>query len=181
MTLLNLTTKVFSSTYGKILLLLIGLSLILVVFQYPKAGDESTLGLESAGTDSLIIPSINVNTPIVYVDSHEQTEIEKGLVSGVVHLKGTPMPGDTGNSFIISDSFNYLQNLPQVKIGDDILVTRNNKESLVYTVTDIKIDSHSYMKAWSEGNYERGRFLTLQASYSQGGGQMRYLVIAELK
>ncbi|MBA3678682.1 sortase [Candidatus Saccharibacteria bacterium] len=54
----------------------------------------------------LIIPKINVNAPLVFIDTLEEQKILTALQGGVVHYAGTANPGENGNSVIFGHSSN---------------------------------------------------------------------------
>lgn len=93
----------------------------------------------------LIIPKINVNTPIVYADTKDEKVIQDLLHNGVVHYQDTARPGEVGNSFITGHSSNYWWDtgkynyvftlLDKLEPGDQAVVYYNNKK-FVYTVRD---------------------------------------------
>jgi len=107
----------------------------------------------------LVIPRLNVNVPIVFIESRDEEKIQKGLQSGVVHYQGTAMPGEVGNSFITGHSSNYwwdtgkfnyaFINLDKLKAGDNAVVYHKGKK-YVYTVKNkvtVEPDNFSVLKA----------------------------------
>lgn len=54
----------------------------------------------------LIIPKINVNAPLVFIDTTEERAVLKALQDGVVHYSGTALPGDNGNAVFFGHSSN---------------------------------------------------------------------------
>ena len=94
--------------------------------------------------DSIEIPKIEVAAPLVFIDSVESKEIEKGLDLGVVHFLESVLPGQTGQTIILGHS--APPNWPNIKYywvfvrldelveGDKIYVFFN-KRKYEYTVT----------------------------------------------
>ncbi|MBN2585251.1 sortase [Patescibacteria group bacterium] len=80
----------------------------------------------------LVIPKINVDAPIVMVESTNNKDILESLSSGVAHYAGTALPGQVGNMFITGHSSYYWWRggdynhvfalLEQVKANDLIYV-----------------------------------------------------------
>lgn len=96
--------------------------------------------------DHLLIPSININAPIIWRSPVENT-IEN-LKNGVAHYAGTALPGENGNVFITGHSSNYWWDpgrfkqvfvlLDKLKIGDRIYINYND-QPYVYQVENIKV------------------------------------------
>lgn len=57
--------------------------------------------------DTIVIPRINVDAPIVYMDSTDNRDILEAIKDGVGHYPGTAMPGRIGNSFMTAHSSYY--------------------------------------------------------------------------
>lgn len=94
--------------------------------------------------DSLEIPEIEVKAPLVFIDSTEIKEVEKGLDLGVVHFFDSVLPGQPGQTIILGHS--APPNWPNIKYywafvrinelvaGDEVYVFFN-KRKYEYTVT----------------------------------------------
>ena len=54
----------------------------------------------------LIIPKINLNAPLVFIDSVEEQDVLQALHDGVVHYAGTAKPGENGNAVFFGHSSN---------------------------------------------------------------------------
>ncbi|RJO59957.1 class E sortase [candidate division WS5 bacterium] len=112
-----------------------------------KMADSATLapGEVVPAESRLIIPKINVNTPIVYANTKDEKVVQDLLHNGVVHYQDTAKPGEVGNSFITGHSSNYWWDtgkynyvftlLDKLERGDQAVVYYNNKK-FVYTVRD---------------------------------------------
>lgn len=98
----------------------------------------------------LVIPKINVDAPIVMVDSTNNKDILESLNNGVVHYDDTALPGRVGNMFITGHSSYYWWRggnynhvfalLEQVKSNDLIYVYYEGGE-YVYRVNGVKVVS----------------------------------------
>jgi len=91
----------------------------------------------------LVISKIKVNAPVIFATSTNEKKIQEELHSGVVHYKGTAMPGEVGNTFITGHSSNYWWDtgkynyvfvlLDKLEVGDKAIVYHEGKK-FVYTV-----------------------------------------------
>jgi sortase A len=75
----------------------------------------------------IIIPKINVDVPVVYsVTSYDDSAIQNGLRSGVVHYGTTATPGQIGNNVIVGHSSNDLFDSGGYKFAFVLLDHLNN-------------------------------------------------------
>ena len=136
--------------------------------------------------DSIGIEQITI-TP--NVESAEEKVYDKYLKNGVAHFKGTPLPGDGGNSFIYGHSsvesfFSRHQNLPEtiftrlesVEVGDDVYITRDSEEFhyIVRKKKIVKATDFSILN--TQGDKET---ITLMTCWPLGIGTKRLIVVAE--
>jgi len=85
--------------------------------------------------DSIIIPKINVNAPIIW--QVEDKDILSKLDEGVVHFKGTALPNEVGNTALTGHSSSYpwkktkygqvFSLLGKLEPNDDIIIVYNKK------------------------------------------------------
>lgn len=136
------------------------------------------------------VPSANINhiqiTP--NVNSYEKKVYDQALKHGVAHFKGTPVPGDGGNSFIYGHSglSNIFQrvNRPQlifsrlekVKIGDIIKIEKEG-QTLKYIVTKKKLVAESDSTVLNSNSYKET--VTLMTCWPLGIGTQRLVVMGE--
>jgi LPXTG-site transpeptidase (sortase) family protein len=66
----------------------------------------ATASAVSPTDNSIIIPKINVNAPVEYISSVQESDILTALESGVVHYANTADPGQPGNVAIFGHSSN---------------------------------------------------------------------------
>jgi sortase A len=137
--------------------------------------------------ESVNIKRINI-TP--NVDSFNEKIYEKALKNGLAHFKGTPLPGDGGNSFIYGhsavDSFfsnnpnkpsTIFSKLENVEISDKIYIYKDNKE-FEYTVQKKKIADPKDFDVVS--GIEGKETVTLMTCWPLGIGSQRLIVIGEI-
>ncbi len=120
--------------------------------------------------NSLLVPSINLITPIVYLNTSDDEAVTEATYRGAVHKKGTALPGEDGESHV------YVRRLPELSVGDEILIQKDQNQALSFRVIDIKIGDMSYESSTSTNKPT----LTLHSWYSETGNRMQYLVVAEL-
>jgi LPXTG-site transpeptidase (sortase) family protein len=123
------------------------------------------------------------------VESSDEKIYNKYLKSGVAHFKGTPLPGDGGNSFIYGHSavesfFNRHRDLPEtifsrlndIDIGQKVVVKRDGNV-LEYIVRNKKIvEPEDFTILEPVQNKET---LTLMTCWPLGLGTKRLIVVAE--
>jgi LPXTG-site transpeptidase (sortase) family protein len=137
--------------------------------------------IESIGIENITI------TP--NVESADEDIYNRYLKLGVAHFKGTPLPGDGGNSFIYGHSsvesfFSRHQNLPEtiftrlenVEVGDDVYITRDG-EKIHYIVRKKKIvEATDFSILDTQGDKET---VTLMTCWPLGIGTKRLVAVAE--
>lgn len=139
------------------------------------------ISIESVGIEDIIITS--------NVESTEERIYDQYLKRGVAHFKGTPLPGDGGNSFIYGHSsvesfFTRHQNLAEtiftrledIDIGNDVYIKKDDN-LLHYIVRKKKIvepDDFSILD--NQGDKET---VTLMTCWPLGIGTKRLVVVAE--
>lgn len=123
------------------------------------------------------------------VESSDEEVYDRYLKSGLAHFKGTPLPGDGGNSFIYGHSavetfFNRHNNLPEtiftklegIDIGNKVYIEKDNK-TLEYVVRNKKIVSpDDFSILHTQGDKET---LTMMTCWPLGVGTKRLVVVAE--
>lgn len=135
----------------------------------------------------LTIPKLNIKSAVVETDS--DTLDPKEMLG---HYKGTSIPGEVGNSFIYghsslpffydpSDYKTIFTKLPELNVGDDILVDIGGK-SLVYKVRVTKEmlpNEVNPFGAYYPNLYNKST-ITLMTCTPPGTKKFRYIVLAEL-
>ena len=141
----------------------------------------------------ITIPSVGIQNIKISpnVESDDEKVYNSFLKSGVAHFKGTPLPGDGGNSFIYGHSavesfFSKHKDYPEtifsrlenIEIGEEVIITRD-EETLKYVVRNKKIvpaDDFSVLQP--KLNKET---VTLMTCWPLGIGTKRLIVVAERK
>jgi LPXTG-site transpeptidase (sortase) family protein len=137
--------------------------------------------------DSVGIKKVNVSSNVASSDANVYNQY---LTRGVAHFRGTPLPGDNGNSFIYGHSavttfFNSNPNLPEtiftrlenVDIGDTIRIYKDD-DVFEYTVRRKKIIEPDDFSIFNHNSPRET--LTLMTCWPIGIGSKRLIVIAEL-
>lgn len=147
-------------------------------------------GRPATGTpNTLTIPSIGVEAPILYATTKDEESLQKLLLDGVVHYPGTADPGQPGNAYIFGHSSDarwsrgkyktVLALLPKLKLGDEIQVTDKAGKIYRYKVKETKIVNPKDLSVLDQGDGSK-KMLTVQTSYPIGTALRRYLVIGEM-
>ncbi len=164
---------------------------IIAMAAQPEANvvNANNLDINTSIPGRLIIPSLNVDAPLIYSQSTEN--FDKDLLNGVIHYPGTAMPGQIGTTYISGHSSNY----PWVKsaynhifthLGDlgtnksfSIVVTLNNgkQATLHYVVTK----SQQYLPTDQAQFANAGKsVVALSTCWPVGSTAKRLVVFGEL-
>lgn len=76
---------------------------------------DPTIAANVGEESKVIIPKINVEAPIINVDSYNEAEIQEALDKGVVHYANTALPGEVGNDVILGHSSHTVFNQGKYK------------------------------------------------------------------
>jgi len=131
---------------------------------------------------SLIVPKLDLNVPIVLLDTFEESKVQDGLKRGVVKIGGTVNPGEVGNSFIAGHSSGYFWDnnpykfafvlLDKLEPGDDAKIYYNNRK-FVYKVTEKKIVDPTDTSVVAQTDEP---YITLMTCYPPGTISKRLIV-----
>jgi LPXTG-site transpeptidase (sortase) family protein len=135
----------------------------------------------------VIIPKINVETPVVYDQpSIDDKDIQASLEQGVVHYATTPNPGEQGNVAIVGHSSGNIFNkgkykfafmlLNSMSVGDTFSLTKDGKR-YVYKVYEKKIVKPTDVSVL--GSADRPATATLITCDPPGTSVNRLVVIGE--
>lgn len=156
-----------------------------------KEKKEIVIDKEYSKLMHLSVSSVGINSVQVTpnVESHDEEVYNEYLKNGLAHFKGTPLPGDGGNSFIYGHSaiesfFSNHENLAEtiftrledIEVGDSVLIEKDDK-ILKYKVKQKKIvepDDFSILV-----NQDERETLTLMTCWPLGIGSKRLIVVAE--
>ena len=117
-------------------------------YQKALATPEATQNFDPATPAKLVIPKIGVEAPVAW--NIEDSQIQEKLLEGVVHFKGTALPGQKGNVFITGHSSYYSWSsspykdvfalLEKLSVGDKIYIQYQGA-NFTYEVTNTKVVS----------------------------------------
>lgn len=136
--------------------------------------------------DEIDITGINLSAN---VESSNEDVYNLELKKGLAHFKGTPLPGDGGNSFIYGHSAvpaffsnhgdlaeTIFSKLDNVDIGNEVVVNRDGKD-LKYIVRNKKIvEASDFSVLQQNGDKET---ITMMTCWPLGVPSKRLIVIAE--
>jgi LPXTG-site transpeptidase (sortase) family protein len=137
---------------------------------------------------SLVIPAINVNTPVIFSASTDVPSLEKDLDKGAVFYPGSVLPGQSGQMLVLGHSapvnwphikHDYIfSDLEKLSVGDSITLYFNG-QAYVYEVKEKKIIDQG-----QEVTYDRSlspdNALTLVSCWPPGKNYKRIAVTATL-
>ncbi|MFA5009752.1 MAG: class D sortase [Patescibacteria group bacterium] len=69
--------------------------------------DQVSKSKSAFGQDTIVIPKINVDAPLLYLETTNNTDIIEAIQNGVGHYQGTALPGQNGNVFLTGHSSYY--------------------------------------------------------------------------
>lgn len=134
--------------------------------------------------EGLKIEKLSLEAPIIW--NVDEQDILENLKNGVVHYKGSSMPGDGGNVFITGHSSNYFwiksdynqvfALLDKLDKTDRISISYNNK-IYTYEVVEKKVVNPSQVEVL---NATKNEVLTLMTCWPVGTSLNRLIVQAEL-
>jgi sortase A len=156
-----------------------------------KQSKQVTVNKEYNKDMEITIPDLKINRIKITsnVESYDEDVYNLSLKTGLAHFKGTPLPGDGGNSFIYGHSavqsfFTRHQDLPEtifsklekIDIGNEVSVFKDGKE-LKYIVRKKKIvEPSDFSVLEKQGDKET---VTLMTCWPTGVPTKRLIVLAE--
>ncbi len=135
--------------------------------------------------ERFIITKIDINAPIVWMESDEEEEIQKYLKNGIGHYPGTAFPGEVGNCVLTGHSSNYLwvtgeyndvfALLNNLVIGDKAIIYYKQKKYVyeIFEIEKVSIESIEVLESTSES------ILTLITCWPPGTNWQRLIVKAK--
>ncbi|XOB41704.1 MAG: sortase [Candidatus Nealsonbacteria bacterium] len=95
--------------------------------------------------DSIEIPKIGIEAPIIFAKNNSEKEFEKALKKGVLHYPQSGLPGEEGTTIILGHSappnwpkidYDWIfNNLNELNTGDEIYIYFNQSR-YIYRVTE---------------------------------------------
>jgi LPXTG-site transpeptidase (sortase) family protein len=142
------------------------------------------------GSNTIFIPSLMIEAPIIYPNSTKESDFQKALKDGVVHYPGTAKIGETGNPYIFGHSSNYFwvksdynsifALLPKIKPGDSIFASDEKGKIYEYITQETHVIGPKDVQ-WIDKDENKEKLLTVQTSYPIGTALKRFIVIAKIK
>lgn len=140
--------------------------------------------------DTLAIPSLGINAPVIYEVAQNEEAFQLALRNGVVHYPGSALPGAVGNVYIFGHSSDYAWSkgdyksvfalLPKIENGAEIKLTDSKGFMYTYLVTNQFVVGPKDVNVLSQETNGK-HMLTVQTSYPIGTALKRYVVQAELR
>lgn len=147
--------------------------------------NEDTSTIPEIADNSLNFPAINVKAPVTWSVPNTPTEVATGLSKGLIQIKGTALPGETGNVFITGHSSNYpwakgnyntiFAILNKAVVGDMIQV-KYQSVTYIYKVKDIKVVEATDTSVLTS---KKESVLTLMTCSPVGTSLRRLIVVAD--
>lgn len=143
------------------------------------------IGEKAEPDNTLFIPKIGVEAPIMFAKSRDQQEINKLLLEGVVHYTDTALPGEIGNTFITGHSsyywwskgeYNNVFSILDKLVTGDIVYTHYNFRRYTYKVFEVKVVSPRDTSVLEQGD---DSILTLMTCTPVGTNYKRLIVKAK--
>jgi len=109
---------------------------------FPVSSDQNKPIIKE---DKIIIPKINVDAPLVFVQTADNKTILESLQDGVAHYPGTALPGQAGNVFVTGHSsyywwsggkYNRVFTLLDKLQANDLVYIHYQGEEYIYKVRD---------------------------------------------
>ncbi len=145
--------------------------------------------LEYRNPNTVYIPSIQLEAPLVYTAATDEAGYQAALANGVVHFPETAMPGEFGNAYYFGHSSDFPTKpghyktvfalLPRVNVGEQIVVTDETGRAYTYEVIERHVIKPTDTQWLSQGD-KTEKILTLQTSYPVGTAISRFIVRAKL-
>jgi len=184
------------SVLAGLAVLLLGLGFFYGPALYARYGPRPTIVYKDDGSNEslksanqLVVPSLGIEAPIVYVDQTGEAAFQEALIDGVVHYPGTALPGKEGNVYIFGHSSDLplskgkfktiFAKLPDIETGAEIKITDQRGREFTYEVTGTQVIEPDDLSVLTQDPTKHQ--LTLQTSYPVGTARKRFIVTSELK
>ena len=145
-------------------------------------------------TNRLIIPDLNINTPLIDVPIKGEEDFSEGqfdeeLMQGAVKYPTTPAPWTEGNTLIFGHSstewwkhneYGFIfRNLPKLQAGQKIQIVWNGQLSTYEMLERKIIYPKDVAEYYHEFQDQKGSFITLMGCYPIGSNAQRIMVVAK--
>ncbi len=136
--------------------------------------------------DSIIIPDINVNAPIVFPETTDEKKLLQELGKGVVFYPDSVLPGQNGNTIILGHSSAYpwdkgkygsvFSLLGQLKSGGQIIIFYQKHKYVYRVITKEIFKKNAQISVQNENSQ-----LVLISCWPIGTAWKRIVIMAELE
>ena len=150
---------------------------------------EQEQAKEKTNPNLLLIPSLEITAPIIYLSESDERAFQAGLLNGVVHYPGTANMGQTGNAYIFGHSSDFVWSrgqyktvfalLPRIEIGAEIQASDPQGNLYRYRVFETKVVEADDLSVLNQDTSGR-KILSVQTSYPVGTALRRFVAVAEL-
>ena len=145
-------------------------------------------------TNRLVIPTINLDVPIVRSETKEYADFSAGmfdteLENWVVKYPTTPDPGQEGNTFLFGHTSQeywknnkygtVFRNIPKLKEGDSIQVVRWGNLYQYRVVKTVIVKPKEVNDTYMQYANKSKQYLTLMGCYPIGRMDKRMMIFAE--
>jgi sortase A len=144
----------------------------------PEHLADAVPGLPGSGTGAVLIrlqiPSIHLDDMVVRGTTY------RDLLAGPGLLKGSPLPGDRGNSVLAAHRDTYFRHISDLKQGDTILVRRDGR-LYTFRITQRKIVSPDDTSVLAPSRHSILTLVTCYPTYWIGPAPFRLIYQAKLQ
>jgi LPXTG-site transpeptidase (sortase) family protein len=152
-----------------------------------KSGEDELIVVSVPKPNSIEIPKINIQAPLIFIASTEQGDFQEALDTGVVSYPGSSLPGEAGQTIVLGHSappgwpkINYdwvFSEINDLVVGDEIFVYFNGQK-YSYSVKD-KVFLEKGEELPKEDLISGKNTLILLSCWPPGADRRRIAVIAE--
>lgn len=160
-------------------------NVILVSSRGSDNASAAVSGSDSWTAPKIVIPQIEVNSPVVLSTSKNLNVLNADLLKGVVHYPDSAMPGQSGNvvlfghtsalPIVYNNAYNVFSRLKELEPGDLVEIYSDTRK-YSYVVKKVEVGLADDTRIDLTGDK---KLLTLSTCNMLGGKESRYIVTAE--
>ena len=125
------------------------------------------------GLTRVSIPKIDLDVIVVEGTNH------KALRLGPGHLKGTPSPGEAGNSVISAHRDTFFRHVHSLRYGDDVYLSNGGKQ-YHYVVKSRRVVEPTDLSVLGQTPDPELTLITCYPTHAIGPASRRLIVVAKL-
>lgn len=158
------------------------------IYNFPAFVAKNELWLSSNKNLNPPYYEFKISIPKIGLDSASTLVYSSRFEENLAHLPGSALPGEKGNAFITGHSMlpnlapkgtkAFFAKLPEVKIGDDIIVDALGQR-YIYKVSELKIVDPKDISVILPPD-SNGRYISLMTCVPPGFNTKRLVVVAKL-